>query len=75
MSLANSGNIFNVFLGPKPSIPGKLSEASPEYMAAKQDAESRYNDGEDIETIIADYPQFKRELYNDVIGGFEGMDY
>jgi hypothetical protein len=52
-----------------------VDEASPEYMAAKQDAESRYNDGEDIETIIADYPQFKRELYNDVIGGFEGMDY
>ena len=52
-----------------------VDEASPEYMTAKQDAESRYNDGEDIETIIADYPQFKRELYNDVIGGFEGMDY
>jgi hypothetical protein len=50
-------------------------EASPEYMAAKQDAEDRYNEGEDIDSIIADYPQFKRELYNDIIGGFEGMDY
>jgi len=52
-----------------------VDEASPEYMAAKQDAESRYNEGEDIDSIIADYPQFKRELYNDIIGGFEGMDY
>ena len=50
-------------------------EASPEYMAAKQDAEDRYNEGEDIDSIMADYPQFKRELYNDIIGGFEGMDY
>ena len=52
-----------------------VDEASPEYMAAKQDAESRYNEGEDIDSIIADYPQFKRELYNDIIGGFEDMDY
>ena len=52
-----------------------VDEASPEYMAAKQDAEDRYNEGEDIDKIIADYPQFKRELYNDIIGGFEGMDY
>ena len=52
-----------------------VDEASPEYMAAKQDAESRYNEGEDIDKITADYPQFKRELYNDIIGGFEGMDY
>jgi hypothetical protein len=52
-----------------------VDEESPEYMAAKQDAESRYNEGEDIDKITADYPQFKRELYNDIIGGFEGMDY
>ena len=52
-----------------------VDEASPEYMAAKQDAEDRYNEGEDIDKITADYPQFKRELYNDIIGGFEGMDY
>ena len=52
-----------------------VDEASPEYMAAKQDAEDRYNEGEDIDSIMADYPQFKRELYNDIIGGFEGMDY
>ena len=44
-------------------------------MAAKQDAEDRYNEGEDIDSILTDYPQFKRELYNDIIGGFEGMDY
>ena len=52
-----------------------VDEASPEYMAAKQDAEDRYNEGEDIDSIMADYPQFKRQLYNDIIGGFEGMDY
>ena len=52
-----------------------VDEASPEYMAAKQDAEDRYNEGEDIDSILTDYPQFKRELYNDIIGGFEGMDY
>ena len=52
-----------------------VDEASPEYMSAKQDAEDRYNEGEDIDSILTDYPQFKRELYNDIIGGFEGMDY
>jgi hypothetical protein len=43
-------------------------------MAAKQDAESRYNEGEDIDSIIADYPQFEDELYQDIIGGFEATD-
>jgi len=51
-----------------------VDEASPEYMAAKQDAESRYNEGEDIDSIIADYPQFEDELYQDIIGGFEATD-
>ena len=50
-------------------------EPTEEYLAAKQDAEDRYNEGEDLDSILADYPQFDDMLRADIQGGFEGMDY
>ena len=61
--------------GKKKEVLDESDEPSQEYLDAKANAEERYNGGEDIESIIADYPQFKNELYQDIIGGFEGMDY
>ena len=61
--------------GKKKEVLDEADEPSQEYLDAKANAEERYNSGEDIEAIIADYPQFKNELYQDIIGGFEGMDY
>jgi hypothetical protein len=49
-------------------------EPTEEYLAAKQDAEDRYNEGEDAESILSDYPQFPK-LHDDIIGKFEGSDY
>jgi len=50
-------------------------QPSSEYLAAKEDAEERYDTGEDIESILADYPEFKDMLEKDIIGKFEGSDY
>ena len=61
--------------GKKKEVLDEADEPSQEYLDAKANAEERYNSGEDIDAIIADYPQFKNELYQDIIGGFEGMDY
>ena len=61
--------------GKKKEVIDEADEPSQEYLDAKSDAEERYNSGEDIESIVSDYPQFKDELYQDIIGGFEGMDY
>jgi hypothetical protein len=61
--------------GKKKEVLDEADEPSQEYLDAKSDAEARYNEGEDIESIMSDYPQFKNELYQDIIGGFEGSDY
>ena len=61
--------------GKKKEVLDEADEPSEEYLAAKSAAEARYNEGEDIESIMSDYPQFKNELYQDIIGGFEGSDY
>lgn len=50
-------------------------QPSSEYLADKEDAEERYDTGEDIESILADYPEFKDMLEKDIIGKFEGSDY
>jgi len=50
-------------------------EPSEEYLAAKQDAEDRYHEGEDLDQILQDYPEFDDMLRLDIQGGFEGLDY
>jgi hypothetical protein len=54
-------------------------EASAEYLAAKEDAENRYDEGEEIDSIMSNYPnlseQEKERLYQDLEGKMNGMDY
>jgi hypothetical protein len=53
-------------------------EASEEYMAAKEDAENRYEEGEEIDSIISNYPNLsfdeREDLRNDLTAKFEGTD-
>lgn len=54
-------------------------EPSEEYMAAKEDAESRYEEGEEIDSIISTYHNLSFEdrnlLRQDLEGKMDGMDY
>ena len=61
--------------GAKKEVIDETEEPSEEYLAAKQDAQNRYEEGEDIESILNDYPEFADMLEQDIIGGNEGMDY
>jgi len=47
-------------------------EPSKEYLDAKEEAEERYEDGEEIEAIVKDFPEFKEMLYQDLKGKYEG---
>ena len=55
----------------------ELEENQPEeaYLVAKEEAEERVNNGEEITTVIKDYPEFKDMLFQDLKGKFEGSDY
>lgn len=54
-------------------------EPSQEYMDAKEDAENRYEEGEELDSIISNYHNLsndeKNMLRNDLEGKFNGMDY
>lgn len=54
-------------------------EPSQEYMDAKEDAENRYEEGEELDSIMSNYHNLsndeKNMLRNDLEGKFNGMDY
>ena len=50
-------------------------EAPADYLAAKEDAEGRYDAGEELDSILADYPKHRDMLERDILGKFDGMDY
>jgi hypothetical protein len=54
------------------------AEPSEEYMEAKMDAENRYEEGEDIDSILSNYPNLsfddKNMLRQDLEAKFEGTD-
>ena len=54
-------------------------EASAEYLQYKEDAERRYDEGEDIDSIIDTYTNISQDmrdmLRNDLEGKMDGMDY
>jgi hypothetical protein len=50
-------------------------EAPADYLAAKKDAEDRYDAGEELDSILSDYPKFRETLERDILGKFDGMDY
>jgi hypothetical protein len=53
--------------------------ASAEYLAAKEDAENRYDEGEEIDSILSNYPNLslndRNMLRQDLEGKMNGMDY
>ena len=52
-----------------------VDEASPEYMAAKQEASDEYKNTGSIELTQNKYPEFADMLEQDIIGAEEGQDY
>ena len=50
-------------------------EAPADYLAAKEDAEGRYDAGEELDSILSDYPKHRDMLERDILGKFDGMDY
>jgi len=50
-------------------------EAPADYLAAKEDAELRYEAGEELNSILSDYPKHRNTLERDILGKFDGMDY
>jgi hypothetical protein len=54
-------------------------EPSSEYMQYKEDAERRYDEGEDIDSILSNYnnisPDMKDKLRDDLEGKMDGMDF
>ena len=50
-------------------------EAPADYLVAKEEAENRYESGEDLESILMDYPKHRETLEIDILGKFDGMDY
>jgi hypothetical protein len=47
-------------------------EPSKEYLDAKEEAEERYENGEEIEVIVKDFPEFQEMLFQDLKGKYEG---
>jgi hypothetical protein len=47
-------------------------EPTEEYLVAKEEAEARYENGENIEDIVKDFPEFGEMLYQDLKGKYEG---
>jgi hypothetical protein len=58
---------------------GDELRASAEYLAAKEDAENRYDEGEEIDSILSNYPNLSLDernmLRQDLEGKMNGMDY
>ena len=52
-----------------------VDEASPEYMAAQQEASDEYKNTGSIELTQNKYPEFADMLEQDIIGAEEGQDY
>ena len=52
-----------------------VDEASPEYMAAKQEASDEYDNTGSIESTQNKYPEFADMLEQDIIGANDGQDY
>jgi hypothetical protein len=50
-------------------------EAPADYLEAKDDAEGRYEAGEELDSILSDYPKYRETLERDILGKFDGMDY
>jgi len=50
-------------------------DAPADYSTAKEDAEGRYEAGEELDSILSDYPKFRETLERDILGKFDGMDY
>jgi len=54
-------------------------EPTDEYLQAKEDAERRFDEGEEIDSIMSNYPnlseQDRERLYQDLEGKMNGMDY
>lgn len=50
-------------------------EAPADYLEAKEDAEGRYDAGEELDSILSDYPKHRETLERDILGKFDGMDY
>ena len=42
---------------------------------AKADAEKRMDAGEELTSILSDYPEYRDELELDMRGKYDGMDY
>tara|TARA_Y100000389_G_scaffold197655_1_gene232678 strand:- start:958 stop:1695 length:738 start_codon:yes stop_codon:yes gene_type:complete len=51
------------------------ADAPADYSTAKEDAEGRYEAGEELDSILSDYPKFRETLERDILGKFDGMDY
>lgn len=53
-------------------------EPTEEYLAAKEDAENRYEEGEEIDSILSNYPNLSLDERNtlrlDLETKFEGTD-
>ena len=47
-------------------------EPSESYLEAKKKAEERYDEGEEIEAIIKDFPEHEEMLFQDLKGKYEG---
>ena len=54
-------------------------EPSSEYMQYKEDAERRYDEGEDIDSILSNYNNISQDmkdmLRDDLEGKMDGMDF
>jgi hypothetical protein len=64
----------------KTEVLGEIEvEPTEEYLQAKADAEQRYDEGEEIDSIMSNYPNLsdddQERLYQDLEGKMNGMDY
>jgi hypothetical protein len=64
----------------KTEVLGEIEvEPTEEYLQAKADAEQRYDEGEEIDSIMSNYPNLsdddQERLYQDLEGKMDGMDY
>ena len=54
----------------------EMAADAPEgYLMAKADAEKRMDAGEELASILSDYPEYRDELELDMRGKYDGMDY
>jgi hypothetical protein len=64
----------------KTEVLGEIEiEPTEEYLQAKADAEQRYDEGEEIDSIMSNYPNLsdddQERLYQDLEGRMNGIDY